>query len=465
MADIFNRIDFSSGSVDKEGLADWSMVTPVCLIIEEGERMKSSIEKIILRKKEYFIKYLEEIVSIDSSVIQMGKQGKEQGAQRIVEKKLKDLGACVDVFCPDNSEMENHPEFNHGHSYQDRPNVVGIIKGTGGGRSLLINAHIDVVPPGDEKNWATHPFKPVIRNGKLFGRGSCDMKAGGAAALMALEILKECGVKLKGDVIYESVVDEEGGGNGTLACCMKGYKADAAIIPEPTELNLMPAHMGWMFYRITFTGKPVHCAFKWNGINAIEKCLSFMAMMREVERQWMIEKRHPYLPPPTICFTVIQGGTSSSTVPEQCSLDMSVHFHPCETIEGKIGARIEEELMHNISNFIQGDDWLKENPPRVEKFQQGSAYDIGSDHPFVKCVAESLFDITGRPPLVKGLASGADARLINNYAETPALLCGPGSISDAHSANEFVEIQQYMDAISMFCDVIIKWCGVADESN
>ena len=109
MADIFNRIDFSSGSVDKEGLADWSMVTPVCLIIEEGERMKSSIEKIILRKKEYFIKYLEEIVSIDSSVIQMGKQGKEQGAQRIVEKKLKDLGACVDVFCPDNSEMENHP--------------------------------------------------------------------------------------------------------------------------------------------------------------------------------------------------------------------------------------------------------------------------------------------------------------------------------------------------------------------
>lgn len=424
--------------------------------------MNTKIKKALEENKNYYINFLKKLISEDSSIIDMGRSGKEENAQKIIQEKLRDLNAKIDIFSPDNAAMEHHPEFNPNHNYENRPNVVGRIPGSGGGKSLLINAHIDVVPPGNPDGWNSPPFAPQIIDGKLYGRGSCDMKAGGAAALMALETLHSCNIHLKGDVIFESVVDEEGGGNGTLACCLKGYFADAAIIPEPTELTLMPAHMGWMFYRVTFYGKPLHCAFKWDGVNAIEKCAAFMTKMQDVERRWAITKRHPYLPPPTICFTVINGGNSSSTVPEKCTLDMSVHFHPCKTVNGKIGERIEKELMHEIDNFVQSDDWMKENPPKIEKFQQGSAYDIGSNHPIVNCVGESLQAVTGRPAQIRGLASGADARLINNYANTPTLLCGPGSIGDAHSVNEFVEVQQYLDAVAMFCDVMMKWCGVQD---
>ena len=418
------------------------------------------MRKAIQDSRDGQLAFLKTLIAADSSVEEMGKQGREANAQLIVESKLRALGAQVDVFEPDNRMMQGHPEFNPNHDYRGRPNVVGVLRGSGGGKSLMFNAHIDVVPAGDLAGWDTPPFAPALRDGRLYGRGSCDMKAGGAAALMALEALKHEGVKLKGDVIFESVVDEEGGGNGTLACCLKGYSADSAIIPEPTQLQLMPAHMGWLFYRVTFTGKPLHCAFKWNGVGAIDLCADFMMRMRELERRWAIVKRHRYLPPPTICFTVIGGGNSSSTVPEKCTLDMSVHFHPCESENGVIGAKIERELIHEIEMWTQSSDWLKSHPPAIVRFQQGSAYDIGADHPIVRCVGAHLAQITGQVARIEGLASGADARLLNNYAATPTLLCGPGSISDAHSVNEFVPLDQYYTAIELFADVLMEWCGV-----
>ena len=226
----------------------------------------------------------------------------------------------------------------------------------------------------------------------------------------------------------------------------------------------MPAHMGWLFYRITFSGKPIHCAFKWKGVNAVDKCLDFMCRMREVERNWAISKRHPYLPPPTLCFTVIHGGDSSSTVPEKCVLDMSLHFHPCETENGRIGSRIDAQLRDEIARFVGSDPWLSANPPQIECFQQGNAYDIGKEHPIVTCVRGCLESCTGRRPEIQGLASGADARLLTNFADTPTVLCGPGSIDNAHSINEYVPVDEYLAAVHMFCKLFTEWCGTAESA-
>lgn len=408
------------------------------------------------------LSFLKEMIAADTSIKQMGIYGNEANGQKIVQNKLIELGAEIDSFEPDNTMMKSHPEFNSGHDYTGRPNLVGVIRGSGGGKSMLFNAHIDVVPAGSSENWNTPAFEPTVEEGRLYGRGSCDMKAGGAAALMALSILKDLNIKLKGDVIYESVVDEEGGGNGTLACCLKGYQADAAIIPEPTCLKLMPAHMGWMFYRIEFSGKPLHCAYKWDGVNAIDLAVDFMMYMRDVERRWAITKRHPYLPSPTICFTVINGGDSSSTVPAHCTLDMTVHFHPMDSTKEKIGFYIEKALMNEIECWKQGSVAAKQFPPKIIKFQQGSAYDIGADHPIVKLTAKCINNVIGGPAQVEGLASGADARLLVNYGNTPTVICGPGSISVAHSANEYVPVDEYFKAVELFANVLIEWCGISE---
>ncbi len=424
--------------------------------------MQDLLKKIndrLSRDREEHLDFLKKAISCESCVIDMGRSGNEIEMQNFVSDILKGLGAELDIFEPDNKLLQAHPEANIGHSYENRPNVVGVIKGAGGGKSLMFNAHSDVVPAGDPEAWICPPYQPEIIEGKLYGRGACDMKAGGVAALMALRTLQKCGIRLKGDVLFEAVVDEEGGGNGTLACCLKGYHADAAIIPEPSQLKLMPAHMGWLFYHITFTGKPVHCAFKWNGHNAIEDCVSFINYMQQVEREWAITLKHPYLPPPTVCFTVMQAGNSGSTVPDLCKVDMSVHFHPADTVDGKIGSRIEKRLFHAIDNFVNSSDWLKVHPPKIELFQQGSGYDIGADHPIVECARESLTRVLGKAPELEGLASGADARLLSNYGGIPALICGPGSIGDAHSVNEFVEISQYLDAVKAYCDILVNWCG------
>ncbi|MBW7455794.1 M20/M25/M40 family metallo-hydrolase, partial [Paenibacillus sepulcri] len=148
-------------------------------------------------------------------------------AQQVIMEKFNELGLEIDVFEPENERLYAYKEADRGHYYENRPNVVGVWKGTGGGRSLILNGHIDTMPFDQLDKWTSHPLQPTRSEGKLYGRGSCDMKAGVAAMIMAVENLVKHGMRLKGDVILQSVVDEEGGGNGTLACLDRGYRADA----------------------------------------------------------------------------------------------------------------------------------------------------------------------------------------------------------------------------------------------
>jgi acetylornithine deacetylase len=427
--------------------------------------MDDLIFKAVEKNKKKYLDFLKNLISADTHVESMGKSGKEINGQRIIINKFKELGADLDIFEPNYKDISKYKEVNPSHNYKDRPNVVGVIKGTGGGKSLLVNGHIDTVPFDNLDSWICHPLEPVVRNGNLYGRGTCDMKGGLAAAILAIEIIRELGIKLKGDVILESVVDEEGGGNGTLACIAKGYKADAAIIPEPTQLKLSPAHMGWLMYEIEFTGKAIHCGLKWKGVNAIEKCMKVMQGLLELERKWAFIKRHPYLPPTNITFGTINGGTSGSTVPDKCTLNMAMMLPPCEVKGDWMYSEVEAEFMHEIENIVNSDDWLKENPPKMTLYQLGSAFDIGCNHPIYHCVSDNFKKLKFEEPSLYGLESGADARLLTNYGNTPTLIFGPGSIENAHSVNEFIELQQYYDAIKILSLSIIDWCNSPQDIN
>lgn len=405
------------------------------------------------------------LIRADTSISRMGATGNEMNGQKIVIKILEDLGAELDVFEPDYAMMRSYPEVNPGHDYANRPNAVGVIRGTGGGKSLLVNGHIDTVPPEADKGWTTPPLEPTERDGKLYGRGACDMKGGLSAALSALAALRDCGVKLQGDVIVESVVDEEGGGNGTLACCAKGYRADAALIPEPSRLRLTPAHMGWLFYRVTYIGRAIHCAFKWRGVNAVEKCVKTIAYLQDLERVWAIERRHPYLPPPTISIGRIDGGVDVAIVPDRCRLDFSVHYLPRETPLGSwMGEAIDREVRMHLDRLFKSDPWLVDNPPQIDLIQLGSACDIGPDHAILRTVAKCAQEITGAEPVITGLESGADSRILVNYAHTPTAIFGPGSIENAHAVDEYLEVDQFHDAIRIYAFAIMDWCGIDGDS-
>jgi acetylornithine deacetylase len=170
----------------------------------------------------------------------------EKNGQAVVVNYLEKLDCEISMVRPDPKKLAaRYQAFNSGHTYEDRDCVVAVFKGTGGGRSILLNSHIDTVFPAAPERWLTDPFEPVEKDGRIFGLGACDTKGGMAAVLTALRLIHENNVKLKGDVVFESVVDEEaGGGNGTLACIDAGYRADAALVTEPNMLEPASAHVG-----------------------------------------------------------------------------------------------------------------------------------------------------------------------------------------------------------------------------
>lgn len=159
-------------------------------------------------------------------------QGNEADAQAIVAQKLEEMGLKVDIWEPNGGELKKHSYFYSPRAeFSNSPNVVGIMKGTGGGRSIILNGHIDVVPDGDRDQWDDDPYSGAIKNGKMFGRGVTDMKGGNVSLILAMQALKENGIHLKGDVIFQSVIEEESGGARTLATVLRGYKADLCPYP------------------------------------------------------------------------------------------------------------------------------------------------------------------------------------------------------------------------------------------
>jgi acetylornithine deacetylase len=216
------------------------------------------------------------------------------------------------------------------------PVVVGKLRNGGKGRSLLLNGHIDVVPPGVIGNWKHDPFKGEIAGNKVFGRGACDMKSGVAAMLEAVKFIHQAGIKLNGDLTIETVPEEEITEMGTLACCEKGYKADAAIIPEPTNMNVLVAMRGCVSGTITVFGRAGHAEMTqphWKeggAVNAISKAVKILQALEELAEEWRTspDKRHKFLDPDTITPTLIKGGEWSVTYPEKVEITFDSMFIP-----------------------------------------------------------------------------------------------------------------------------------------
>ncbi len=420
------------------------------------------VEEIVRENKDEYIDFLAKLVQTDTQVIGHGVLGgKEKAGQEIIKQKLSDLGFEIDEFLVDDEKIKKYPGANLGHDNRDRPNIVGTLKGTGGGKSLILNGHIDTMPFGDREKWSHDPFLGQVQDDVLYGLGSTDMKASLAAMVMAAQTIKALGYQLKGDLIIQSVVDEEGGGNGTLACVERGYTADAAIVGEPTQLNIQPAHMGFLFHEIVVEGQSLHSSQLWNGVNAIDKAIKIYQALKDLEHRWLMTERHPLLPGPTINLGEIKGGIAGSVVPGSCTLKTCLHYQPnqCETYE-HTRERVNREVLETIERVAKGDEWLEKHPPQVSVYQEGFPFETSVTHPLVHEMKRVIGEVLNKEAVIEGMPAGCDARLLAGFANIPTIIVGCGDPRQCHCIDESVPVSQFLSLIEIYVQFIISWCGV-----
>ena len=425
---------------------------------------KNDIKKEILARKDEYISFLQKLLTYDSKIEEAGKYGNEQGIQTFLADYFEKMGAKVDAFEPDNDRMSAYKGFNANHEYEGRKNVVATFSGTGGGHSLLMNGHCDIVPAGDESKWKYSPFSGEIHDGRIYGRGASDMKGGLAAAVCAIKLLQELGIGLKGDIILESVVDEEGGGNGTIACCDRGYKADGAMIMEPTALAIMTCNRGAFLAEFNVIGSPIHAAMKGNGHNAIEKAIKLIHALQELEAHWLMTKKHKLLSNPTINIGTICGGTGASTGAESCKVQFDVEFLPSELNSNYDKIEVDpEDIKREVESWLicacQGDVWLKDHPVSVNWYQETLCFETDTEDPFVLAAVDSVRKVTGKADL-DGLPCGCDGAHLASISKMPVIILGPGDSENLHVFDESLSVEKYLQAIEIYANLIMNWVGI-----
>lgn len=389
-------------------------------------------------------------------------QGNEKGAQEIVIQKLNELGLAVDVWDPSFKELSSHPYFIASRdTYDGSPNVVGVLQGQGGGKSIILNGHIDVVPEGDRTKWKQDPFSGHIEDGKMFGRGTTDMKGGNVSLLLAMESIINSGIKLKGNVIFQSVIEEESGGVGTLATLIRKYKADAAIIPEPTNMKLFIKQQGSMWFRVIVEGRSAHGGTRYEGVSAIEQAWKVHKAILELEggrNAQVSDPLYSHIPIPLpINVGKIQGGSWPSSVPDLVTLEGRIGVGPHEDLND-----VKNELAECLKKISETDEWLKEHQPKLEFFgAQWVPNAVADDHEFVHLVKENFQSVYGKPVRVEAAPWGTDGGLLGKVGNIPALVIGPGETKVAHYPNEFIDLKEMIAAAKFFARVIVNWCGVS----
>jgi acetylornithine deacetylase len=345
--------------------------------------------------------------------------------------------------------------------YEDAWNVVGAWRPTNPqGRSVILNGHIDVVPEGPHDMWQRPPFAAEVRDGWLYGRGAGDMKAGLVLNNYAMLALRRLGYRPAAEVYLQSVVEEECTGNGALACLQRGYRADAALIPEPSSHVLTVAQVGVMWFQVKVTGHPVHVYQADAGSNAIESAFRLIQALRELEKDWNARKVddahfHDHHHPANFNVGKINGGDWASSVPAWCTFDMRVGVLPSMSLQ-----QARREVEDCVRNAAAHDPFLGNSPPSVlwEGFQAEPFVLCGHDQ--VRAVLDAAHRTVFGKPLQDEISTAtADNRFFGLYAGIPALVYGPKS-KDIHGFDECVELESVRRITQSTALFLADWCGL-----
>jgi acetylornithine deacetylase len=347
-------------------------------------------------------------------------------------------------------------------NYRGRPNVVGVLTGSGGGRSLILNGHVDTVTVEPAAEWIRDPFGGEIDGNRLFGRGSSDMKGGLMAALMALSFLRESGVQLRGDVVFQSVVNEEHAGNGTLDLVRRGFRADGAIVLEPTHNRVAVTHTGGLYWQVTVPGIARSPGARWDGetlvgVSAIEKLPVPISALLALEKAFNDSPsllRDEGQAPFALVIGKVAAGHYETVTAGQAVLRGGAYFSP------KAGDILD--VMQSFRNCIAEanarEPFFRENPMQLEFLH----HDDGTDQPASIAIAQhacATLRSRGGDPAIRPGPFACDMRHLVNQGGIPSIIFGPGSIAQAHRPDEFIELSEYTACIEHLIAIIATWCN------
>ena len=400
------------------------------------------------------VRLTQELVRIPSIT---GTPGECDGQDWIADA-WREAGVETDVWDDDPATLAVLPGFPGTETERDVVRgVAGRVRGSGGGRSLLLGGHIDVVPAGDPALWRADPFDGRLDDGAVWGRGSCDMKAGLACNLAAVRAIRRAGIELRGDVVLHSVVGEEDGGSGTFATLQRGHRADAAIITEPTNGTVIVANAGALTFRLDVQGRAAHASVRDEGVSAVEKLVPILAALADLEAKrnadpdpLLADRAIPY----ALSIGTVHAGEWASTVP-----DLLV-------AEGRLGVALDEdpaaaraELEAAVAAACADDAWLRAHPVAVSwtggQFASGR---FPHGHPLLDVVSDAAVDAGGPKPPVAGAPYGSDLRLLA-AAGIPTLHVGPGDVRLAHVVDERVEVSELAWVTRMLVLTVLRWCA------
>jgi len=418
-------------------------------------------------------RYRYEVIQVVTDVLRIPSQnkppvGEEKAVQEFMATYLARAGLPVELYQPDQVPgMREHPEFWPGRDYTNRPNLSSKLKGKGGGRSLLLTGHCDTVALG-ENVWTHPPFAAEIHQGKMYALGASDMKGQLAAMLVLYKAIAEQGIPLRGDLAFESVVDEEEGGvNATIAGRLRDGVMDAAILPEATGLDIYPAVRGALILNLYFSGAGtwLEVGKQAQQADAVAQLGLFLCHLDELRQK---RRSHPvpplyqsYSDPAPVQVTKVYGGGWGSEVPIAVPNEVRVEMI-AQTLPGEEKEACRQEFDAWLESVIARHPEAFPKPPRVEpKLRWMYPSQTEPTHPLVTTLAACASQVLGRQPTIKGAPYSCDLWALHRLFNMPAVVFGPTG-GNSHAADEYVELDSLFAFLESLLLFILEWCEVAE---
>ncbi|MCX8052905.1 MAG: ArgE/DapE family deacylase [Armatimonadetes bacterium] len=410
--------------------------------------MSDKIKQAIENNAEEAREFLKSMIRFEST------PGNERSVAEYVKDGFMRTGCEVELT-PVPQEIVKDPEYSFSDQsleYEGRANVVAIRRGIGGGRSVILQSHLDVVPAGD---WA-EAFTPVDNGDFIVGRGAADAKGQISTIWLVMKALNDLGFSLKGNIEAQAVIEEEVGGNGALALIRQGHRADAVIVLEGSELHIHPANRGAIWFRIELEGLPTHMGRKTEGISAVDLSVKVINALYDYEKTIIADSaNYPgferYASPVQVNIGILHAGSWPSQVAANAVIEGGVGFLPNRSME-----QVKKEVKETIDQI--DDAWLRDHYKLSFPKLHNDSYEIPYDHPAVLALEKATQE-SGICSETFGWNVSCDARLYAKVGGMPTIVFGPGSVSEAHARGEKIAMSDIKKAAEAIVRFVVDWCG------